>query len=533
LAIVIMNSILVLILFSTTVAYSQQIRNSRDAAGMTGATYEISGSKQVTCEDGSSPTTDNSVKTTNTTSDGSAPASPGNNNNNNGSGGGSSYTFNIGGSNSNADKEDDAEPTSVENNAGSTTTTTTSQDGFDPNSLCGCATCTESVWNNMAGEFTCGERIEYLASEFSNLYPTQMHACRRIAFEFNCDCSGCDPARCNIPTEPFELLDTSWTPARSSNYLPEATPVPIYTDPSVPQENQELYCFPSPGSRATYSLWGMVLQVKESSGACGPGNNRFSTSTVKIDETAGTLTLLYQNMQASEVRVLLPVAQRPFTYGTYKFSVQSVSVKSSDGTIKSKVLPKELVLGLFTWDDSENYAIHENYNHEVDIEISRWGCETNSDLQFLVQPPGFPQMHRLFTGNPSAESIEDRYQQGGHDYTFTWNPGQIDWTTSAGAGTNSNFVLKTEEAVYRQVDDYVQCLPDVGENMEVRINLWNMNGAQPLEGLSSTDVVEVVFDNFSFVPSGQTHLPIGSICSKHCQCESGVAECLGSICTAI
>jgi hypothetical protein len=277
----------------------------------------------------------------------------------------------------------------------------------------------------------------------------------------------------------------------------------------------------------------MVLQVKESSGACGPGNNRFSTSTVKIDETAGTLTLLYQNMQASEVRVLLPVAQRPFTYGTYKFSVQSVSVKSSDGTIKSKVLPKELVLGLFTWDDSENYAIHENYNHEVDIEISRWGCETNSDLQFLVQPPGFPQMHRLFTGNPSAESIEDRYQQGGHDYTFTWNPGQIDWTTSAGAGTNSNFVLKTEEAVYRQVDDYVQCLPDVGENMEVRINLWNMNGAQPLEGLSSTDVVEVVFDNFSFVPSGQTHLPIGSICSKHCQCESGVAECLGSICTAI
>jgi len=181
----------------------------------------------------------------------------------------------------------------------------------------------------------------------------------------------------------------------------------------------------------------------------------------------------------------------------------------------------------------ESYAVHENYNHEVDIEISRWDCETNSDLQFLVQPPGFPQMHRLFTGDPTATRDEKKYQQGGQVYEFTWNPAQIDWeTTAGGAGDNSRFVLKTEEAVFREVDDFVQCLPDAGGDMEVRLNLWNMLGAQQPAGLSFA-TVEVVIDNFSFQPSGTTHLPEGSVCSKHCQCEKGVAECIDRVCTAV
>jgi hypothetical protein len=168
----------------------------------------------------------------------------------------------------------------------------------------------------------------------------------------------------------------------------------------------------------------------------------------------------------------------------------------------------------------------------VDIEISRWNCENNSDLQYLVQPPGFPQMHRLFTGNPDASDVDSKYQQGGHVYKFDWNPGQIDWLSTAGeANVNNGFVLKTEEAVYRETNDYVQCLPDRGGNTEVRMNLWNMLGPAQPAGLSSTDVVKVVIDSFTYVPSGQTHVPEGGICSKHCQCQIGVAQCIRNVCT--
>ena len=140
-------------------------------------------------------------------------------------------------------------------------------------------------------------------------------------------------------------------------------------------------------------------------------------------------------------------------------------------------------------------------------------------------------MHRFFTGDPDNEAA--KYQQGGQVYSFEWNPAEIDWATTAGTTENKNFVLKTEEAVFREVPDYVQCLPDIGGNIEVRLNLWNMLGNKQPAGFNSDDIVEVVFDSFSFTPSGLTHLPVGSVCSKHCHCEIGVSECISNVCTPI
>lgn len=224
--------------------------------------------------------------------------------------------------------------------------------------LCGCASCTDAIWKQLAGQFTCGDRIGYLQKEMPLRYPTQVHACRQIAFEFPCLCGGCDPGRCNLPTSAF-ALPAGWKPSTTTKYgestTPAPTPVAKVTDPSLRQEDQTLYCFPSPELRTTSSeLWGgMVLQVKEDANACGPGNNRFSTETVLIDPATDTLTILYKDNTASEVRVLLPESQRPFTYGTYSFSIQSVAVKTASGVVLSNVLPKELVLGLFSWDDTE------------------------------------------------------------------------------------------------------------------------------------------------------------------------------------
>jgi hypothetical protein len=232
----------------------------------------------------------------------------------------------------------------------------------DPDAKCGCPTCTESIWNEMAGPYTCGDRISYLATEFPLHYPTQVHACRQIAFEFPCICGGCDPGRCSIGTSEF-VLPSNWQPSSKDRFgaeiTPAPTPVTAATDTSVDLEDQVLYCFPSPEARKTYTLWGgMVVQPKEDAGNCGPGNNRFSSSNAIVDEAANTLTLVHTAGTSAEVRVLLPKESRPFTYGTYSFSVKSVEVKDTTGSVLSNILPKELILGLFSWDDTGGWSVN-------------------------------------------------------------------------------------------------------------------------------------------------------------------------------
>ena len=227
----------------------------------------------------------------------------------------------------------------------------------DPNSKCGCAACTDAIWNTLAGEFSCGDRISYLTTSMAQQYPSEVQACRQVAFEFPCICGGCDPSRCALPTPEFNP-PSSWVPPTQDQFgnsaTPAPTPVTAVIDSSISAENMPLYCFPDATGRASYSLWGgMVIQPKASEGVCGPGNNFFRSDTVQVDTTADTLTLLYANAVASEVRVLLPAAQRPFTYGTYSFSVKSVEVLNAAGSVLSNTLPKELVLGLFTWDPLE------------------------------------------------------------------------------------------------------------------------------------------------------------------------------------
>lgn len=227
----------------------------------------------------------------------------------------------------------------------------------DPNSSCGCAACTDSVWNTLAGEFTCGDRITYLTTSMSQQYPSQVQACRQVAFEFPCLCGGCDPSRCALPTPEFNV-PSSWVPPTVDKFgnaaTPAPTPVAAVTDPTISAEDMPLYCFPDASARTTYTLWGgMLIQPKASEGVCGPGNNFFRSDTVQVDTSADTLTLFYSNTVASEVRVLLPSAQRPYTYGSYRFSIKSVEVLNSAGAVLSNTLPKELVLGLFTWDPLE------------------------------------------------------------------------------------------------------------------------------------------------------------------------------------
>jgi len=388
-------------------------------------------------------------------------------------------------------------------------------------SRCGCSSCTESA-SPMADGHKCVDRIKFLFTTFANLYPTEQDACHQIAqVEFPLDCRVCDPGACNAPPA---------AAAPQPQYVLESSQIESWPEPQsagLDARQIQLYCFPPYTTRNQYdNVWGAyTLQVKEGMN-CGPSDNIFSADTVQLDNNGRDLKLQFKKVNnqwtASEVRVLLPPRERAFDYGSYSFSVKSVQViDSQTGSIVSSVLPRSLVFGLFTWDPTENYDTHENWNHEVDVEISRWDDEANADVQFLVQPPGYPHKHRFFSGAGNT------YQQARQVYGFDWAPGAIEWYSTAGGG--QRFRYSVQDALAAQQPSYVQCMP---AQVEVRLNLWNLHGASPPAGMQDSHVVEVVIDDFQFVPSaGPTFLPDGGTCANDCHCSPS-SRCLANKCTA-
>mmetsp|Transcript_4561 Transcript_4561/g.6482 ORF Transcript_4561/g.6482 Transcript_4561/m.6482 type:complete len:563 (+) Transcript_4561:36-1724(+) len=378
-------------------------------------------------------------------------------------------------------------------------------------SPCGCSECTQEILDMDANGHSCGSRIDWLVNHMSADYPTEQDACARVAgVEYPTICGpACDPNRCDQTYAPI-------TPAPVSAPSPGLTP------------SSSMYCFPEYADRIRFNnLWGKyTVEVKESlsSGICGPGDNKFTKNTVSVvgDELSLEFKKVGSNWEASEVRVILPDSEMPFPYGTFSFSVKSVQVLNSISEVISSSLPNNLILGLFTWDTTEDYASHENYNHEVDVEISQWGSSTNPDAQFLMQPPGSPQLYRFYTG-ASGTTLD----QGNHWYNFTWNPGMVSWASDAGGGKTHSYT--TEAAIESGLTDYVQCLP---ADMEVRMNLWMMKDQTGPAGMTDTDRVKVIIDDFKFSSSGETHVPDGGYCSKHCMCKS-TSECNNGRCVQL
>jgi hypothetical protein len=427
---------------------------------------------------------------------------------------------------------------------------------------CSCQSCTSTVWNTPAGEYTCGERISYLYTQVAASYPSQESACRRIAgLEFPNQCGACDPRSCDDKvytgcgcescTE--EILQRqagdftcqeriSWIqlndvtvnnseeaacrkvsneysticgPQCNPDQCPPSAPVPspVMNPTSNSDYDQILYCFPPKDNRTRYrNVWNNhTVEVKEDVNVCGPGDTKFSSSTVIVPRRRKQVRLLYKIVNGvwtgSELRVV-PSPLEPFSYGTYRFSISRVAWRRNRQRFANE-LPPSLVLGLFSWDPTDDYAIKENYNREVDIEISRWNDvnATASDGQFLVQPPGSPQMKRFHTG------INGRRRPGGNIYEFTWLPGVVQWNTTAGGGQSHSY--STKQAITLGLNDYVQCLP---ANVEIRMNLWNTLGTQQPTAMKPRDVVEVVIDNFEYIPSRQIGVRNGNYCSKDCQC---------------
>jgi len=62
---------------------------------------------------------------------------------------------------------------------------------------CGCQTCTYNVLDQMAGGYSCRDRIEWV---MANMGETETQACQRVSLEFPEICGqGCSPNSCNLP----------------------------------------------------------------------------------------------------------------------------------------------------------------------------------------------------------------------------------------------------------------------------------------------------------------------------------------------
>jgi len=462
--------------------------------------------------------------------------------------------------------------TQTRNPSNSTTSTPTSVPNPEITPIltrCGCSSCGASSLANMAGDFSCGDRIEFLMSTGE----LEEDACRIVAgIEFSEECGNCDPDNCQEFTEaPSEINTTSTVTlspkcgcndceAASYRLAGDSTcgdhidflmqqgsteeeachrvahgEFPFICGPACDPTRCDgrefaldaqtpIYCFPAYDQRQRYeNVWGdYILEVKEDEllGVCGPSFNKFTRNTVSVQDDE--LTLQYKKngdmWEGSEVRVVLPDDKMPFQYGTYSWNVRSIQVKNvKTGVVRQDYLPPSLVLGMFTWDATEDFTVRENFNNEVNVELGRLGDPSSeTDGQFLVQPVGEPNRHRFSTKNENGD-----FQQAPQEYSFTWNPAEIAWETTAGVeGADHSYT--TEQAITLGLDDFVQC---PSTNLEIRINLWNLKGTliAPME-MNDDEMVEVIIDNFTYTPTNRTGVEDGDFCSRNCQCMEG-SEC--------
>ncbi|GKY91451.1 hypothetical protein MPSEU_000117300 [Mayamaea pseudoterrestris] len=400
---------------------------------------------------------------------------------------------------------------------------------------CGCSLCDQTVWNALVSSSTtetCGSSVLALMESDG---VSRRQACKSISSTYAV-CSVCHADSCVATNDDGGSMNDDET--ASSTNTPTTSPTALattITPTSAPTYDPALlaashYCYPPYNHRTIYrNVWtqNMQVEVKQNDYVCDPGGNYFTNQTVSVDDSGSELTLEYKlidnNWMASEVRVVLPNKQS-FMYGTYSWHVKEiVTYDSETNEIYANYLDKDLVLGMFSWDDTENYTIHENFNHEVDIEVSRFGSAQTYDVQFLVQPPERGHYTRF---NSAGASDGTTFDQANHTYEFTWQPTQMDWYTSAGAGTKYSY--STQKALAAGAEDRIQCLP---ANVEIRINLWNFKGAiAHSEYPSNTTVTQVVIDDFTFIPLNITGVNVGEVCSKDCQCNDGLVCGTSAVC---
>jgi hypothetical protein len=219
------------------------------------------------------------------------------------------------------------------------------------------------------------------------------------------------------------------------------------------------------GGPRTIEFSGYTWQVKASTSPVGPGPNYFSdrTEDVWIDASGRLhLRIAYHNGRWYSTEVFTTV---PLGYGTYTFTLAS----------RVDLLDKNIVVGLFTWDDD---APAYNYR-EIDIEISRWGEDAADNAQYVVQP---------WTRAGNRHWFNMILQEDASTHRFDWRGASIQFASWQGRASPPSPGDEIQSWLYTGVD-----IPSAGAG-NAHINLWLLDGSPPSDGQE----VEVIVEEFQF-----------------------------------
>jgi len=193
----------------------------------------------------------------------------------------------------------------------------------------------------------------------------------------------------------------------------------------------------------------------------GGSMNSFDPANAWTDESGALhlhVTKRKDGWSCAEVKLT-----RSLGYGTYLFVVRDTSH-----------LEPSAVLSLFTWDGL--MGTDEN-RHELDIEMSQWGVPNNENAQYVVQPYYIP-----------TNTVRFHAPAGVLTHAIRWEPGQVTFTTYAGAQLNGRAHLLNQHVFTAHV-------PAPGGEV-VRINLYVFAwGKVPLEREN-----EIVVEKFKYYP---------------------------------
>jgi len=201
-----------------------------------------------------------------------------------------------------------------------------------------------------------------------------------------------------------------------------------------------------------YEWW-----IKASSGLVGPGPNYFSDNSENVWKDAQGYLHLKMTQRGGIWYCPEIICKNSFGHGKYAFHVES----------KVGILDKNVVLGLFTWDNSSA----ENHR-EVDIEFSRWGTTEDTNAQYVIQP--WDQ-----AGNRQRWIMPDWIDPSAH--SFDWKADSIYFLSVKGDSIIHSWSYKGSS------------IPSHG-NENARINLWLFNGVPPWD----TSHVEAIITKFQY-----------------------------------
>ncbi|MBX2883820.1 MAG: hypothetical protein KTR32_27960 [Granulosicoccus sp.] len=165
-------------------------------------------------------------------------------------------------------------------------------------------------------------------------------------------------------------------------------------------------------------------------------------------------------------------------------------------------LPKNVTLGLFTWDSS---TFNEAGNSELDIEISKWGESTEAQfISYAVQPIGVDPVYAERMKRVAV--FEPALLNGQSTHEIDWSPQRVILRSYQGQDKSEDHLIAEwqftdQNPPRKKTENIVQSLPFVipapGKNTHARINFWVQSGqsAGPIGGQSQ----EVVISKFEYV----------------------------------